>query len=93
MGDRFAIVDMGRKVGGCCAPFRGGAGSPSTTMSSGPRPTSVLSDMGRKLGAAMPISGQLGVHLTQCGLGRGLSPSKWHLDPSNRLATIPQHHI
>jgi len=29
MNDRFATIDMGRKVGegGCCAPFRGGAGS------------------------------------------------------------------
>jgi len=22
MGDRLATVDMGRKVGNCCAPFR-----------------------------------------------------------------------
>jgi len=22
MGDRLTTVDMGRKVGGCCAPFR-----------------------------------------------------------------------
>jgi len=30
MGDRLATVDMGRKVGGFCAPFGvGGAGSPS----------------------------------------------------------------
>ena len=28
--------------GGCCAPFREGTGSPSNTMSHGPRPTSVL---------------------------------------------------
>jgi len=41
MGDRFATIDMGRKVGGCCAPFRGE---------------------------------ELDPHLTQCGLGRGLSP-------------------
>jgi len=34
---------MGRKVGGCWAPFRGGAGSPSNTMWPGPRPTSVPS--------------------------------------------------
>jgi len=24
MGDRLATIDIGRKVGGCCAPFRGG---------------------------------------------------------------------
>ena len=29
--------------GGCCAPFRGGAGSPSNAMSPWPRPTSVPS--------------------------------------------------
>ena len=34
------------------------------------------------------VSWQLGPHLTQCGLGRGLYlPIKWHLDPSSRLAT------
>jgi len=44
MGDRLATIDMGRKVGRCCcAPFRGGAESPSNTMSPGPRPTSVPS--------------------------------------------------
>jgi len=43
MGDYLATIDMGRKVGGCCAPFRGGAGSPSNTMWPGPRPTSVPS--------------------------------------------------
>jgi len=37
MGDHLATVDMGRKLGGCCAPFRG----------------------------------ELGPHLSQCGLGRG----------------------
>jgi len=38
--------------------------------------------MGRKQGAAVPLSmGELGPHLTQCGL-----------DPSNCLTTIHQHH-
>ena len=44
---RWATVlpqDMGRKLGGgLCAPFRGGAGPPSNTMSPEPRPTSVPS--------------------------------------------------
>ena len=31
---------------------------------------------------------ELGLHLTQCGLGQRLPPYKWHLDPSSRLATI-----
>ena len=43
MGDRLATIDMDRKVGGCCALFRGWAGSPSNTMWPGPRPTSILS--------------------------------------------------
>jgi len=40
MGNRLATMNMGRKVGGCCVPFRG-AGSTSNTMWPGPRPTSV----------------------------------------------------
>jgi len=43
MGDRLATIHVGRKVGACCAHFRWGAGSPSNTMSPGPRPTSVPS--------------------------------------------------
>jgi len=34
---------MGREVGGCCAPFSRGAGSPFNTMLPGPRPTSAPS--------------------------------------------------
>ena len=36
----------------------------------------VTIDMGRKVGAVVPLSvgGELGPHLTQCGLDRGLSP-------------------
>jgi len=44
MGDRLAtIYRHGPKSRGCCAPFRGGAGSPSNAMSPGSRPTSVPS--------------------------------------------------
>ena len=40
----MVTTDMGRKEGGgCCAPFAGGAGSPSNTMWPGPRSTSVPS--------------------------------------------------
>jgi len=35
MGDRLAIIGMGRKVRGCCAPFLGVAGTPSYTVSPG----------------------------------------------------------
>jgi len=37
-------------------------------------------------------SGKLYPHLTQCGLGRGFLHSKFHLDASNRLATIHQRY-
>jgi len=44
-------------------------------------------DMGRKEGAALPLSGRgLGFHLTRCGQGRSLL-QYLHLDPSRRLAT------
>jgi len=42
MGDRLATIDMGRKVGATW-PFPWEAGSPSKTLSPGPRPTSVPS--------------------------------------------------
>jgi len=81
----------------------GGAGSPSNTKLHGPRPTSILS--GTLIHAAIwpqqiwaenwgvvPLAkGDLGPYLTQCGQGRGL-PAKFHLDPSNRLATVHQRH-
>jgi len=43
MGDHLATIDMGQKVRGCCVSFRGGAGSPSNTMSPGLRPTFIPS--------------------------------------------------
>jgi len=55
--------------GGCCAAFRGGAGSLTNPTSPGPRPTCVPSgilvnpssrlatiDIDRKVGAAVPLS-------------------------------------
>jgi len=41
-------------------------------------------DMGRKFGVCAPL-GELGPHLTECGLTRG---HQVHLDTSSRLATI-----
>jgi len=51
---------------------------------------------GPKTGGCAPLRGELGFHLTQRRLGRGLPPylppylprNKWHLDPCSRLATI-----
>ena len=50
--------------------------------------------MDRKVGADVPLFlGELGPHLIQCRLGRGVPPfTKWHLVLSNRLATIHQRH-
>jgi len=46
MGERLATIDMTRKVGGAAALLSvGGTGSPSNTMSPGPRPTTVPSDI------------------------------------------------
>jgi len=42
--------------------------------------------MGKTLGE------ELDPHLTQCGQCRAYLRSKFHLDPSNRLATIHQRH-
>ena len=50
-----------------------------------------LATMNRKVGAAVPLSvvGELGPHLTQCCLGRGLPPRQvaW----GNRPTVWPQH--
>ena len=46
MGDRLVTIGLRRKVGGAAVPLStGGAGSPSNTMSPGPRSTSVPSDI------------------------------------------------
>ena len=76
---RLATTD-GQKLGGGCASW--GSGSPANTMWPGQRPTSVPTgilthhafghDMGRKLGAAVFFRAEVGPHVTQCGLGRGL---------------------
>jgi len=53
-------------------------------------------DMGPKLGRLCPLfrESELGPHLTQYGQGRAKPylRDKFHLDPSNRLATIHQRH-
>ena len=86
MGDRLATIDMGQKLG-AVPPFflGGGAGATSNTKLPGPRPTSITS--GVLIHAAVwpqqtwtenwglcPFWGELGPHLTQRRLGRGLPP-------------------
>jgi len=50
--------------------------------------------MGRKLGgeAALLWEGELGPHLTQCGQGEAYLHAEFHLDPSNRLATVHERY-
>jgi len=36
--------------------------------------------------------GELGPHLTQCGQAEAYLHAKFHLDPSNRLATVHERH-
>jgi len=52
-------------------------------------------DMGRKVGRGLlcPFPwGELGSHLKNAAWAKAYLHTKWHLDPSNQLATIHQHH-
>ena len=40
----------------------------------------------------LSVGGELGPHLTQCRLGRGLLPYSVASDPCNHLTTIDQHY-
>jgi len=88
------------------SPFSGdGAGSPSNTKLPGPRPTSTASGIlihpaiwpqqtWAKNWGALPfrhlVEGQRCPRLTQCGQTEAYIQAKFHLDPSNGLATIHQ---
>jgi len=55
----------------------------------------MLEESGPKSGRLLCLFplGEVGFHVTQCRLGRDLPGiTKWHLDPSNRLATIHQRY-
>ena len=83
MGDRLAPIDIGRKVE--VVPFfRGKLGRSSNTILSGPKHISVPVGIsihpefrhkrhGPKMGGGFHTLGKLGPHVTQCGLGRGLT--------------------
>ena len=87
MGDRLATINIGRREGAAVPLFGGGEMGPIKHDVAWAEiylrikwhldPSSRLAtvDMGRKLGA-VPFywGGELGPHLTQCGLGQGLSP-------------------
>jgi len=73
IGDRLATIDMGRKLGSVPLFFLGGwrgSWAPSNTIWSGPRPIFVPSG----ILIHQPLGVELGSHLTQCCLGRGLPP-------------------
>jgi len=51
--------------------------------------TDSATDIGREFGGCASLAeGDLGPHLTQCGQTEAYLHAKFHLDPSNRLATI-----
>jgi len=86
MGNRLATIGLKSRV--CCAPFREASASSSNTVLPWPRPTSVPGVNGISIypavrpqqtraenwGTEVPLWGELGAHVTQCGLGRGLPP-------------------
>ena len=93
----FGHIRHGTKIGGW-APFvgGGGAGSPSNTMSPGPRPTSIPSGLlihpaiwpqrtwAENWGELCPLFAGAGSHLAQCGLDRGPPPRQvpsWSIQP------------
>jgi len=99
---RLATTDMGQKLGAvppwgelgpACNTMSPGPTS-TLCLSSGilihpavwPQQTRAENCSG--VHGGVPLSkGELGHHVTQCGLGRGLPSTKWHLDPCSRLAT------
>jgi len=75
--DRLATIDIGRKLGAVPPFLERGAGSPSTIMWPGPRPTSIPSSIlvhpaiwpqqiwAENWGGCVPLrKGELGPHLT-----------------------------
>jgi len=99
----LATIYMARKLGALLFPFLGeGTGSPSNTMWPGPRPTSVLSGIlmhptvwpqytGRKLGGVLmcppPFGGGEVGPQHNVAWAEAYLRTKWHLDPTTRLAT------
>jgi len=97
-----SAIDMGRKAGCCCAPF-GGTGSPTNTMCMpGTMFASVPSDIswpiqpfghrthGPRIGGCVPFGGA--VYPSNVAWADSSLHTKWHSNPSNRLATIYQRY-
>jgi len=103
MGDRLVTIDKGQKLGAVPllgVGYRGGAGFPSNTMSPGPRPNSVSSGIliyptvwpqqtWAEHWGLCPFGGrQSWVPIQHNVIGvEAYVHAKFHLDPSNRLAT------
>jgi len=91
---RMATIDMGRKLGGGCAFFLRGSGSPSNTVAwaeaylnakwhLSPSSRLATTDTGRKLGVFLLGGGEAG------SPSNTMSPRlKWYPDAYSRLATI-----
>jgi len=86
MGDRGHNRHGPKRGGNSCAPFAGGAESPSNTMWPGPRSTSVPSGIfihptgwpqqtrTTNWGSVPFLRRKLGSHLAECGLDQGPPP-------------------
>jgi len=100
----FGHNKHGPKSEGSC-PFLGGTGSLSNTMWPGLRPTSIPSGIliysavwpqrawAENWGTLPPLwEGQLGLHLTQCGHGRGpaCQVSSWSIEPFGHITPTLQ---
>jgi len=101
---RLATINMGLRFGGS-APFLGrGARSSSNIKSHRPRPTSIRRCIlihaavwpqqiwAENWGLCLFGERELGPDLTQSGQDEAYLHAKFHLDPSNRLATIHQRY-
>ena len=88
IGDRLATIDMDQKEG-AAVPLSGGSWAPSAYVPSGIwiHPAVWPQQISAENWGLCPFGGELGPHLTQCGVDRVLPPTKWHLVPSSRLAT------
>ena len=99
---RLATIDMNRKLGAML--ILGGDATPSNTMSPGPRFTSVPSGIliypavwsqqtwDKNWGLCPFWGGGAGSLSNNIAWAEAYLCTKWHLHPSNRLATIHQHY-
>jgi len=101
MGDCLATIDMGRNLG--AVPLLGGAGFPSNTVSLGRGlpPYQVASwsiqpfhhnRHGPTIGVCAPFLGGAGSPSDSVAGADAYLCAKFHLDPSNRFATIHERH-